>query len=74
MTSPTPAWNVTSQNQATEQDTTGNFVQGWRVYYQLASGTTGSVFLSDAMYTADNVKAAIAAKVATMNDVEALSG
>lgn len=74
MTSPTPAWTVTSQAQVTEQDQTGNYVSGWRIYFTMTSGTTGSVFIPQTIYTADNVKAAIQTQVAEMMNVEGLTG
>lgn len=74
MTSPQPTWTVTSQNETTAQDSTGNFVSGWTVYYQTQDGTAGSVFVPKALYTADNVRAKIAAAVAENIAVSQLSG
>lgn len=56
-----PRWKVTQQQTASGQDANGNFVRGRNITYQLADGTTGSVFVANSNYTPDSVKAAIAA-------------
>ncbi|MGH7239404.1 MAG: hypothetical protein ACREHG_04970 [Candidatus Saccharimonadales bacterium] len=72
MTAPQATWKVTSQSQTTEQDTAGNFVSGWRVYFD-TNGTTGSVFVPQTIYTADNVRDMITASVGHINDVSNLT-
>jgi len=74
MSSPQPTWTVTSQNETTAQDQTGAFVPSWQVYYQTQDGTAGSITISKALYTADNVRAKIAAAVAENIAVSQLSG
>ena len=66
-------WRVVSQVEATDRDVSGNFVPGHRVYFETASGVTGSVFLSAMFYTPDNVRAAIAAKAAIIDSIAGLS-
>lgn len=56
-----PRWKVTGQQTASGQDTNGSFVRGRNITYQLADGTTGSVFVPNSSYTPEAVKAAIAA-------------
>ena len=56
-----PQWKVTGQQAATGQDSNGSFVRGRNITYQLADGTSGSVFVPNSNYTAEAVKAAIAA-------------
>lgn len=66
-------WKVVSQVPTTGQDSNGQFVRGRNVNYQLADGTTGSVFVPNASYTPDAVKAAIAADAATVAAIAGLT-
>lgn len=54
-----PSWKIVKQPEATGQDASGNFVRGRNVTYQLADGTTGTVFIPAANLTPDFVKAAV---------------
>lgn len=71
---PVSGWTVTSQQETFEQSPAGQIVRGRRVYFQLASGPTGSVFVPDAQYTPDNVRAAVAQAAAVLAQVQGLSG
>jgi hypothetical protein len=51
----------------------GRFQKGVEVSFTTPKGNTGSVFLTDDTYTPDAVKAAIAAKAATMDTVSDLT-
>lgn len=64
-----PKWKITGQPQASGPDGNGGFTRGRNVTYQLADGTTGTVFVPNANLTPDFVKAAIdddAARVAAI--------
>lgn len=66
-------WKVTLQQQATGQDATGNYVRGRNVTWQLADGTTGTVFIPKNSYTADFVKQAIVDDVAQVASIGKLT-
>lgn len=68
-----PAWTVISQSETMGISPTGGAGSGVKVSFRLADGTVGSVFLPDAQYTAENVKAAIAARVAVLTSVKGLT-
>jgi hypothetical protein len=64
---------VTTQQLASGQDANGNFVRGRNITYQLDDGTTGMVFVANAAYTPDAVKAAIAADAEKVAGVAGLT-
>lgn len=80
MANPTPpgstasGWTVTGQVDTTDFDMTGRAVRGWRVSFVTNAGVSGSVFVPKSIYTVENVRAAIAADVQTLNAVQGLSG
>ena len=65
----TPTWTVTDVTETTAQDNTGRFAKGKQVTFQLASGQVGTVFLPDASFTPDTVKAAIRTAAANLHAV-----
>lgn len=67
-------WRVTSQTETQDRAADGQFVDGWRVYFTTPSGTVGSVFISAMQYTPEVVRAAINAKVLTIEAVNGLQG
>lgn len=67
------AWTVISQTETMGIGPTGSAGSGVKVTFRTADGTVGSVFVPDAQYTAENVKAAIAARVAAFDAVKGLS-
>lgn len=69
-----PAWTVTQQQETTDVGPAGGYVAGVRVTFRTAGNVVGSVFVPEADYTPDRVKAAIAAKAAAMAAVGALEG
>lgn len=68
-----PAWTVISQAETMGITPTGAAGSGIKVTFRLADGTTGSVFVPDAQYTAENVRAAILARVAVLQAVKGLA-
>ena len=68
-----PAWTVISQVETMGIGPTGTAGSGVKVSFRTIDGTTASVFVPDAQYTADNVKSAIAARVATLAEVKGLT-
>lgn len=67
-------WTVISQQEVTDQDKAGNYVQGARVTFQLNTGTTGSVFVPTTIYNAETVAEAINKAAHKINNVDHLSG
>lgn len=67
-------WSVTGQHQRVAPGRTGRMVPGVTVAFQLQNGDTGSVFIPEAAYNADNVRTIIAMKAKAMADVADLSG
>lgn len=68
-----PAWTVISQVETMGIGPTGTAGSGVKVTFRTMDGTTGSVFVPDAQYNADTVKAAIIAKAATLAEVKGLT-
>ncbi|HUZ84158.1 MAG TPA: hypothetical protein VMU66_05650 [Gaiellales bacterium] len=67
-------WEITAQREDYRPGPTGAFVAGVVVTFRLPSGTTGSVFIPDSQYSAEIVRAAIAARAAVMEAVNTLTG
>lgn len=68
---PQVTWSIVSQAETYGQDAAGNYVEGMKVSFQTPSGVQSSVFVPKARYTPDNVRAAIAQAVATIEAVHA---
>ena len=66
-------WRVTSQQETTETTPGVGFSRGFRVFFTTDAGNSGSVFVPLAQYTADKVKALIAAAATTMDTVSSLT-
>ena len=71
------AYTVTSQSQSTEINPAGNgFISVWNITYKVtsgpASGTVGSVTVTDDQHNAAAVKTAIEAKIAQLSDIASL--
>lgn len=77
MTVPTPppvtSWQVTGQTERTDIAQDGTPVRGMAVYYTTGHGYQGSVFVPAAQYTADNVRAMIAAAAARLDQIGSLA-
>lgn len=69
-----PAWEITSQMETVGQLDSGAFGEGVKVAFRTASGMAGTVFVPRDHYNAPAVRAAIAAKASTMDEVAALKG
>jgi len=67
-------WKVTGQTEYTQVATTGPPVQGVKVFYTTGQGHSGSVFLPNAQYNQQNVRAAINAAAANMDAIGQLTG
>ena len=67
-------WQVASQQEGSGQNDQGAYVHGVTVTFTTAKGITGTVFVPDAIYNADTVRARIQARVNAMHDVHALQG
>ena len=68
---------VTSQSQSTEISPAGNgFINVWNITYKVtsgpATGTLGTVQVSEDQHNASDVKAAIEAKIAALSDIASL--
>lgn len=77
MTMPVPppvtSWQVTGQAERTDIAADGTPVRGMTVYFTTGAGHQGSVFVPAAQYTADNVRAMIAAAAARMDEIGSLT-
>lgn len=67
------AFKVVDVKETTGQDSTGRFVPGKQVIYQLKSGLSGTVFIPDASFNEDMVRAAIQKAAATLQNVSMIS-
>lgn len=70
-----PAWTIEYQTPTVDLDASGRAVRGVRVGYMIyASGVKDSVFVPQARYNADTVKAAVQAAVDNHNAITKLQG
>lgn len=67
-------WQVTGQQETTEQAINGGFVSGRRVYFTTGNGNGGSVFVPDTMYDADTVRRMVSAAAANVDAIGSLRG
>lgn len=68
-----PRWRVIQVQDGTGPDSTGRFVQGKTVTYQLETGHTGTVFVPAPNANADAVKLAVAADAANLDAIANLT-
>lgn len=66
-------FKVVNVTESTGQDSTGRFVSGKQVTYQLKSGLSGTVFIPDASFNEDTVRAALQKAAATLQNVSMIS-
>lgn len=71
---PLTGWKVTDQVQTTEADPRGGAARGYRIHFTTGKGVASSVFVSEARYNASNVRAAVAAQAAVIDEVHGLQG
>lgn len=69
----TSGWRVTSDVEVTAQADNGQFAQGHKISFTTGNGGQGSVFVPDSSYNVATVRRLIAAKVAIMDQVAALT-
>lgn len=62
-------FKVVNITETTGQDGTGRFVAGKQVTYQLKTGLSGSIFVPDATFTEDAVRALLTAAAANLYSV-----
>lgn len=67
-------WQVVSQRETSDMGPDGLYTHGFRVSFTTAGGHQGSVFIPDALYFPDNVRAMIAARAEVMDRVGNLAG
>lgn len=70
---PVTSWQVTSTTETQEVDSAGSVVRGARVHFTTGTGQSASVFIPQAQLNVDNVRAAIAAKAALLDQVGTLT-
>jgi hypothetical protein len=68
-----PAWSVTTQSEGMGIGANGLATRGVTVGFTTPDGTAGSVFVPESQYNADNVRALIVARVATLEAVKGLA-
>jgi hypothetical protein len=70
---PQSGWSITSQAPQQGDDGSGKLVDGYRVNFKVGN-TNAWVFISRAMYSPENVRAAVAAHAAQLAQVSQLTG
>lgn len=58
MASMTPSWKIVNAVQGQQLGQSGQYVKGWSVTYQLANGSSGTVFVPGDTLSTDAVKQA----------------
>lgn len=71
---PATGWVIISQQETLQPGPGGRVTEGIVVRFTTASGQEGSVFVPRSQYTPINVRAAVAAHAATLDQVAKLSG
>lgn len=66
-------WRVTSQQEGTQPGPAGTYTKGVTVYFAMSTGDSGSVFIPNNLYNAENVTAAINARAAQLASVTQLT-
>lgn len=66
---PSTAWHVTGQQESFQPGPAGQVTQGVKIMFTTAMGNQGSVWLPEAQYNPNNVRAAIAAKAQLLDQV-----
>jgi hypothetical protein len=68
-----PAWRVESQIPRTRANLSGTVEEGYDVTFVTRDGHTGTVFVPNARYNVDNVRAVVAEAAARVDAVGALT-
>lgn len=69
-----PAYTVTGQQQDFGEGPNGTYVQGVRITYRTAAGSTGALFVPQTEYTVDNVRRLLDKAAETAVGIERLGG
>lgn len=71
---PRTGWTITSQSRTIQNDASNTPVRGIEVYFTTGKGATASVFIPDAQYTPDNVRARVADFANRLDQVQGATG
>lgn len=71
---PVTGWSIVSQTEQIGLGPDGRAASGMLVSFQTGRGVRSSVFVPHDQYTPVNVRAAIAAKAAQLDEVQAMTG
>lgn len=71
---PQTGWQITGQVRQVGDPGTGTLVDGYKVSFRTGGGTNSWVFVPFAMYSPQNVAAAVAAHAAQLDQVSQLTG
>ena len=67
-------WTITYQQEVIGPGPDGRLAPGYTIGFRTQGGVNGSVFVTRAMYTAANVRAAIAEHARELDQVQAMGG
>ena len=67
-------WTITTQQEGSRPNATGQYVEGVTIGFQTINGLTGTVFVPNTQYNPQAVKDLINARVAAMQAVQGLKG
>lgn len=73
MSAPYAGWKITSQQEGREQNAAGDFEQGVTVRFQTIGGHTGSVFIPNTVYSAEQVRMRVGARAQLMDQIGELN-
>ena len=68
------AWKVTLQQESVGLDLQSRAVEGYKVYFETGMGHSGSVFVPKDRFNVDNVRSAVKAAAAMLDQTGALTG
>jgi hypothetical protein len=71
---PGTGWSIQAQTYKVAPNVSGALVQGTEVSFMTASGVLGTVFIPQAQYTVDNVRANVAAQALVLDQIQNLKG
>lgn len=67
-------WKVTAQAPAVRPGPTGRYQPGTEVSFVTGKGVTGSVWVPESLFSPTTVRRMVAAKAATLDTVQGLTG
>lgn len=71
---PQTGWEILDQQETVDEGPSGSIVRGMRVYFRTGKQLRGSVFIPINQYTPTNVRAAVAALAAQLDQVQGSTG